>query len=63
MAAARGDAEAVYRAAAGSRALLERGRVSGLLRRGGVHVVEGAPDELPPRLADTYLDLKARGLL
>jgi uncharacterized protein (DUF58 family) len=63
MAAARGDAEAVYRAAAGSRAVLERSRVAGLLRHGGVSVVEGTPDELPPRLADTYLDLKARGQL
>ena len=63
LAEGRGDAEAVYGAAAGSRAVLERARVATLLRRRGVHVVEGTPDELPPRLADSYLELKASGRL
>ena len=63
MAAARGDAQAVYEAAAGTRAALDRVRVAGVLGRTGVTVVEGSPDELPPRLADAYLALKAAGLL
>ena len=63
MAAARGDAQAVYEAAAGTRAAMDRVRVAGALGRTGVTVVEGSPDELPPRLADTYLALKAAGLL
>ena len=63
MAAGRGDAQAVYEAAAGARAGLDRTRVGAALRRAGVTVVEGSPGDLPPRLADTYLALKAAGLL
>ncbi len=63
MAASRGDAEAVYDAAAGARAGLDRRRVTAALGRTGVTVVEGSPDDLPPRLADGYLALKAAGLL
>ena len=63
MAAARGDAAAVYEAAAGARASLDRSRVASVLRRAGVTVVEGSPADLPPRLADGYLALKAAGLL
>jgi uncharacterized protein (DUF58 family) len=59
MAAARGDAEAVYQAAAGARASMDRIRVAAALAR----VVEGSPEDLPPRLADGYLALKAAGLL
>ena len=63
MAAARGDAEAVYDAAAGSRAALARRHTAARLQRAGVVVVEGDPSELPPRLADAYLALKAAGRL
>ena len=63
MAAGRGDAAAVYGAAAGSHAILSRAQVGARLRRAGVEVVEGSPAELPPRLADTYLALKAGGRL
>jgi uncharacterized protein (DUF58 family) len=63
MAAGRADAEAVYDAAAGSRAGLDRVRVAAALNRTGVTVVEGSPEDLPPRLADGYLALKAAGLL
>jgi uncharacterized protein (DUF58 family) len=63
MAAARGDTEAVYEAAAGARAGLDRSRVAAVLNRAGVSVVEGSPEDLPPRLADGYLALKAAGLL
>jgi uncharacterized protein (DUF58 family) len=63
MAAARGDVAAVYGAAAGERARSERARVSALLRRRGVEVVDAPPDRLPSVLADTYLSLKAAGRL
>ena len=63
MAAARGDAAAVYDAAAAERARSERARVSALLRRHGVEVVDAPPDRLPPALADAYLSLKAAGRL
>jgi uncharacterized protein (DUF58 family) len=53
----------VYLAAAAERALLDRDRVANAIRRLGGDVVLGAPEELPPRLADRYLALKAAGLL
>ncbi len=63
MAAARGDAAAVYDAAAAERARSERARVSALLRRHGIDVLDAPPDRLPPALADAYLSLKAAGRL
>jgi uncharacterized protein (DUF58 family) len=63
MAAARGDATAVYDAAAAERARGERARISALLRRLGVDVVDAPPDRLPAALADAYLNLKASGRL
>jgi uncharacterized protein (DUF58 family) len=63
MSAERGDAQAVYDAAAGSRATLARQHTAARLQRAGVVVVEGDPAELPPRLADAYLALKAAGRL
>jgi uncharacterized protein (DUF58 family) len=63
MAAARGTAASVYEAAAAERARSERARVSALLRRHGVLVVDAPPDSLPPALADAYLNLKAAGRL
>jgi uncharacterized protein (DUF58 family) len=63
MAAARGDAAAVYGAAAAERARSERARISALLRRRGVQVVDAPPDRLPAALADAYLSLKAAGRL
>lgn len=63
MAAARGDATAVYDAAAAERARSERARISALLRRAGVQVVDAPPDRLPAALADAYLNLKASGRL
>lgn len=59
----RGDAAAVFRAAAAERALLQRAAVSAELRRHGVEVVDAEPHELPPRLADMYIRLKAAGRL
>ncbi|MEV5720108.1 DUF58 domain-containing protein [Amycolatopsis mediterranei] len=63
MLAARGDAEAVYDAAAAARTTAERLRVTERLVRHGVSVVDAVPEELPPALADRYLALKAAGRL
>jgi uncharacterized protein (DUF58 family) len=63
MARARGDAEAVYDAAAAERTLAERRQVTALLGRHGVDVVDEVPDRLAPALADRYLALKAAGRL
>ncbi|MEU5097239.1 DUF58 domain-containing protein [Streptomyces sp. NPDC020996] len=63
MAAARGSTEAVYEAAAAAQAQSERHRTAEQLRRHGVTVVDAAPDDLAPALADAYLALKAAGRL
>ncbi|ROP26738.1 DUF58 domain-containing protein [Pseudokineococcus lusitanus] len=63
MRAARGDVAEVYDAAAAERTVLETDRLVERLARDGVHVVRGTPEELPPRLADAYLALKAAGRL
>jgi uncharacterized protein (DUF58 family) len=63
MAAERGDAAAVYDAAAAERARSERAGISARLRRRGVEVVDAPPDRLPAALADAYLSLKAAGRL
>ncbi|WP_454043181.1 DUF58 domain-containing protein [Cellulosimicrobium sp. Marseille-Q8652] len=57
-----GTAE-VYDAAAAARGEIERAAVTTVLRQRGVEVVDALPDELAPRLADTYLALKAAGRL
>jgi uncharacterized protein (DUF58 family) len=61
--AVRGASDEVYRAAAAERALLDATRVAAAIRRLGGDVVTGAPQELPPALADHYLALKAAGKL
>jgi uncharacterized protein (DUF58 family) len=63
MAAGRGDAYAVYGAAAAERAGLDRAAITAELRQLGVDVVDASPADLPPQLADRYLSLKAAGLL
>lgn len=63
MLAGRGSVEEVYTAAAAARAGLERDAVAARIRKGGAEVVEALPDDLAPRLADTYLALKASGRL
>lgn len=55
------DTSDAYRAAAAAMALTERDRAAARLRGLGAVVVDAAPGQLAPRLADTYLDLKARG--
>ncbi|MFC8599388.1 DUF58 domain-containing protein [Isoptericola sp. NPDC057191] len=59
----RSSSAAVYDAAAAARADLERAAVAAVLRQHGAEVVEALPDDLAPRLADTYLALKAAGRL
>ncbi|UYG15706.1 DUF58 domain-containing protein [Brachybacterium huguangmaarense] len=63
MAHERGDAGAVYRAAAAEHARAERTAVGEALTRGGAHVIDDVPDALPQALADGYLALKAAGRL
>ncbi|MFO7690869.1 MAG: DUF58 domain-containing protein [Cryobacterium sp.] len=58
-----GTLDAVYRAAAAERALLDMSRVSDAIRRLGADVVTGGPADLPPALADRYIALKAAGRL
>ncbi|MEU2716717.1 DUF58 domain-containing protein [Streptomyces sp. NPDC007205] len=63
MAEARGNAEAVYEAAAAAQARNERQRTAEQLRRHGVTVVEATPEDVAPAIADAYLALKAAGRL
>ncbi|MEV5935843.1 DUF58 domain-containing protein [Streptomyces sp. NPDC052079] len=63
MAEARGNADAVFEAAAAAQAHAERERTAQHLRRYGVTVVDATPEELAPALADAYLALKAAGRL
>lgn len=60
---ARGDLDEVYAAAAAERGLLDGERVGAAVRRLGGQMVTAAPHELPPALADRYLELKAAGQL
>jgi uncharacterized protein (DUF58 family) len=57
------DPAEAYRAAAATAALAERDRTIARLRGLGAVVVDAPAGELAPKLADTYLDLKARGSL
>ena len=59
----RGTASEVYRAAAAERALQQRETLKAELRSMGAEVVDAAPQELPPALADAYIRLKAAGRL
>lgn len=52
-----------YQAAAAERALLDSAGVAAAVRRLGGQVVTAPPQELPPALADRYLELKAAGRL
>lgn len=63
LAAGRADAAEVYDAAAAERARTERREVAGRLRTAGAEVVDAAPGDLAPALADRYLAMKAGGRL
>lgn len=57
------DRDAVYRAAAAERSLLDASRVRRALTRFGADAISAPPLELPPRVADRYLELKRAGRL
>ncbi|WP_157250467.1 DUF58 domain-containing protein [Nonomuraea typhae] len=63
MAGRRDTAEEVYEAAAAEYTRIERRRITARLRRHGVEVVDAAPEDIAPALADAYLALKAAGRL
>jgi len=63
MAGTRTTTTEAYAAAAAERTLALREQTAALLSRLGVAVLDAAPDQLPPRLADHYLLLKSQGLL
>lgn len=63
MAEGGGSVEAVYDAAAAERARSERRRLTALLRRRGVEVVDAPPETFAPSVSDAYLSLKAAGRL
>jgi len=63
MEAARSDVIEVYGAASAARARLDRDRVTAILTRAGVTVVDEDPERIAPALADTYLALKKAGRL
>jgi uncharacterized protein (DUF58 family) len=63
MEAARSDVIQVYGAASAARTRLDRERVTAVLTRAGVTVVDEDPEHIAPALADTYLALKKAGRL
>jgi uncharacterized protein (DUF58 family) len=63
LAAGRGDAEAVYGAAAAEQSARDRARMTATLRQRGVDVVDAQPEVFAPAVADAYLSLKAAGRL
>lgn len=63
LAARRSDAAAVYDAAAAERSRNDRRAIATRLHRSGIEVLDAAPEELAPALADRYLALKAAGKL
>jgi uncharacterized protein (DUF58 family) len=63
LALGRADAAEVYDAAAAERARNDRRSIASRLRMTGVDVVDAAPEELAPALADHYLAMKATGRL
>lgn len=63
LASQRTTTKQVYAAASAERARSERRRMTALLRRRGVEVVDATPEHLAPAVADAYLALKAAGRL
>jgi uncharacterized protein (DUF58 family) len=57
------DATEVYVAAAAARGRADAERVAAAVRRAGAEVVVASAEDLPPRVADHYLALKAAGRL
>lgn len=63
LARARGSRQDVYLAAAAERTLADAALVADAIRRAGGEPLAADPDDLPPRIADRYLELKAAGRL
>jgi uncharacterized protein (DUF58 family) len=63
LAGGRGDADAVYAAAAAEKAKADRRQVTAELVRHGVEVVDAPPEVFASAVADAYLSLKAAGRL
>lgn len=59
----RSSTTATYRAAAAEHALNRRAAITAVVKQAGVEVVDAAPLDLPPHLADMYIKLKAAGRL
>ncbi|QKJ19998.1 DUF58 domain-containing protein [Microbacterium hominis] len=59
----RPDADDVYRLAAYARAERDAATVAAAIGRAGAEAIAGTPEDLPPRIADRYLALKAAGRL
>ena len=59
----RGSREEVYLAAAAERTLRDAENVADAIRRAGGEAITADPEDLPPRIADRYLELKAAGRL
>lgn len=59
----RDSREEVYLAAATERSLRDAENVADAIRRAGGEAIAADPEELPPRIADRYLELKAAGRL
>lgn len=52
-----------YDAAAAEKSMLDEKAGAAVLAQSGVVVLSDSPEQLPPRLADKYIELKAAGLL
>ncbi|WP_309491638.1 hypothetical protein [Microbacterium sp. Se5.02b] len=59
----RDSREDVYLAAAAERTLRDAENVAEAILRAGGEAISADPDDLPPRIADRYLELKAAGRL
>lgn len=59
----RSSTTSTYRAAAAEHALNRRAAITAVVKQAGVEVVDAAPLDLPPQLADMYIRLKAAGRL
>ena len=59
----RGSREEIYLAAAAERTMRDAENVADAIRRAGGEAIAADPEELPPRIADRYLELKAAGRL
>ena len=59
----RGSREEIYLAAAAERTLRDAENVEDAIRRAGGEAISADPEDLPPRIADRYLELKAAGRL